>query len=113
MREYRTLNPIIPFVTTVRFTNGNPKNNEDIRVGVLDLSDNTEILSQALPEIGITGYYKYMWTPTFTEDKQLFATIYEYNGVGGRKVIGVIDIFINNNDFELNEKVDENDGQAI
>lgn len=111
-RKYESLTPTIDFFTTVRKNTGLPKNGEDIRVAVLDASNNTEILFQAMPEIGNTGYYKYTWNPVFTENKRLFVSIFLRNNRDDkRKIIDTMDICINNRYFEEDEKIDENDGQ--
>ena len=112
-REYTSYTPPIDFWTTVRTNNGNPDNSADIRVSVYDSDDNSEILNEPMPVIGNTGYYKYAWRPTFTQDKILFATVYIAGSGQRRTVIDTIYLCINQNKFLLEEKVDENDGIAI
>jgi hypothetical protein len=112
-RKYETLSPQIDFWTTVRRNNGNPQNGLDIRVSVIDADTNAEQLF-SMPEIGSTGYYKFRWSPTLSQPKNYFATIFERGSNDNRReIIDTIDIVINNNIFETNEKIDENDGQAI
>jgi len=111
MRIYDTFSPDIYF-TTVVYRSGKPENGLNIIVSVIDLLDNSEILSQAMPEIGATGYYKTLWQPTFTEKKNLFARVYVDDG-NKQKILGTVDIIVNNNRFLLEEKIDENDGLAI
>lgn len=111
-RTYQTYTPTIYFWATVRKNNGKPENNLDIRVSVYDSSNNAEQIF-SMPEIGSTGYYKFTWQPNFTTDKSFFATIYLNRGVDKKNVIDTIDIIVNNNVFEREEKIDENDGKAI
>jgi hypothetical protein len=113
-REYQTLDPVIDFWTTVRRSNGRPRNGEDVRVAVFDSDTNTEILFQSMPEIGNTGYYKFRWEPSFITSKYLFATIFVRGSADDRRtIIDTIDIVINNKVFDNEEKIDENDGLAI
>lgn len=116
-RTYETLTPVVDFWTTVRKNNGNPDSGLDIRVGIFDSDTNTE-QSFAMPEIGATGYYKYSWQPVLTQAKRYFITIYIASGgvtdpAGIRTVIDTLDIVINDNILNTQNKIDENDGQAI
>lgn len=111
-RKYETLSPQVDFWTTVRKNNGQPENGLDIRVGIYDADTNTEQVF-SMPEIGATGYYKFRWTPVLAQPKNYFATIFQNGGGQSRTIIDTVDIVINNNTFETNEKIDENDGMAI
>lgn len=112
-RIYEKLTPIIDFWCTIRKQNGAPENGIIVFVSVFDGDNNSEILLQAMPEVGTTGYYKFRWQPIFSQDKNLFATIFIHGGGSNRTVIDTIQIKINNRYFLENEKIDENDGKAI
>jgi hypothetical protein len=112
-REYQNYNPNISFWTNIRKNNGSPNDGKDVRVEVIDAEDNSLLLTdQAMPNVS-NGYYKYNWTPTFSQNKSLFAMIYIRINATRREIIDTIDITINNIIFDREEKIDENDGQAI
>jgi hypothetical protein len=111
-RVYETFTPPIDFWANIRRNNGNPINDETVNVSVYDSLDNSEILNQNMPNLG-NGNYKFSWRPTFSVEKVLFAQIYIPGNGERRTIIETIDIYVNQNKFLLEEKIDENDGQAV
>lgn len=104
---------VIPFSAILVDNNGSPRNAVDVRIDVFDLNAGTKIVDAvALPEIALTGVYRYLWVHGFLVPAQLFAAIYEVSG-NKRIYIDTKEIKIANTRQALIDKIDDSDGAAV